>query len=156
LKWIEAVGEYSLREWIAGLKLVGNVIEWFDFSLGSESEVRPVELKDVSSAIGTVHYHPYEHSKVPIPSISDGVNWVYHSFWEISDDLNPIFFIVFKDKYASWAMFPKPPVVRKLWREEYSRVRNEREASVNLCLKLLDKGLIKAGIFMLGRKTRNF
>jgi len=35
------------------------------------------------------------------------------SYWEVSDNLNPIFFIVFKDQYASWAMFPKPSVVRK-------------------------------------------
>ena len=155
LKWIKAAEKYSC-EWIAGLKLKGEIIDWFGFTLGSEHEVKPISLKDAPRAIGTVHFHPYEHTETPIPSIEDGINWVYHSYWEIADEHNPIFFIVFKDKYASWAMFPKPPIVRKMWQEEYIKVKDKEKASINLCLKLLEKDIIKTGIFHLGKKDQEF
>jgi len=155
LKWIKAAEKYSC-EWIAGLKLKGEIIDWFGFTLGSEHEVKPIRLKDAPRAIGTVHFHPYEHTETPIPSIEDGINWVYHSYWEIADELNPIFFIVFKDEYASWAMFPKPPIVRKMWQEEYIKVKDKEKASINLCLKLLEKDLIKTGVFRLGEKNLEF
>ena len=93
--------------------------------------LKPISLKDAPKSTGTVHFHPYEHTETPIPSVEDGINWVYHSYWEIADEHNPIFFIVFKDKYASWAMFPKPPIVRK-------------------------KDIVKTGIFPLGEKDKEF
>ncbi|OYT57484.1 MAG: hypothetical protein B6U76_00840 [Desulfurococcales archaeon ex4484_217_2] len=155
LKWIKAAEKYSC-EWIAGLKLKGETIEWFGFTLGSESEVKPVSLKGIPKSIGTVHFHPYKHTETPIPSIEDGINWVYHSYWEIADELNPIFFIVFKDKYASWTMFPKPPIIRKTWQGEYIKVKDKEKASINLCLKLLNENTIKTGIFHLGKKDQEF
>lgn len=159
LKWIEAIKTYSC-EWVAGLLLKNSKIDWFNFKLGKEHEVEFISLKRMPRAVGTVHSHTYEHSKTPIPSLSDGINWVYLSFHEISDDLNPIFFIVFKDGYASWAMFPKPPIVRSAWMDEFDKLgrdrRKEEEVSRNVCLKLLDQNLIKAGLFSLGRSDQEF
>jgi len=143
-------------EWVAGLRLKGDVIEWFGFTLGSENRVEVIDIRNVRNALGTVHYHPYEHERTPIPSIDDGVNWLYHSFWEVPDELNPIFFIVFKDKHASWAMYPKPPVVRRAWQEEYDKVKNNEEASVSLNLRFLEEGKIKTGVFPLGKEDKEF
>ncbi|MEL9941047.1 MAG: hypothetical protein QXG81_05400 [Ignisphaera sp.] len=159
-EWIRAVEAHKRREWVAGLKLVGGVIDWFGFVVGDEHSVRVVDLKGVENAVGTVHYHPYKHSVTPIPSMADGVNMVYSSYYEVSDELNPIFFIVFEDLYASWIMFPKPPIVRRLWLEEFSKLGmakgKEEEASINLCLRLLEEGLIKTGIIQLGKKVYEF
>lgn len=60
LKWIKAAKEHS-REWITGLRLRGERIHWFGFTLGAKHEVKPIELKGVLRAVGTAHYHPYEH-----------------------------------------------------------------------------------------------
>ena len=159
LKWLEAARAYR-REWVAGLRLEGDVLTWFGFKLGEEHEVEFIDIKDVLGAVGTVHFHPHEHSETPIPSIDDGLNWIYLSYWQISDDLNPIFFIVFRDGYASWAMFPKPPIVRDVWMEEFKRLgrewEREDEASWNTCIKLLKKGLIRAGVFRLGEEVKKF
>lgn len=145
---------------MAGLRLEGEVLKWFDFRLGGEHEVEFIDIKSVPRAVGTVHYHPYEHSTTLIPSMEDGLNWIYLSFWEISDELNPIFFIVFKDCYASWAMFPKPPTIRKIWIEEFMKVgmsrEREDEASWNTCLRLLERGLIRAGVIRLGEQPIEF
>ena len=126
LKWLHAVRAYSV-EWVAGLKLEGESLAWFGFRLGGEREVGSIDIKSVPRAIGIVHYHPYEHSTMPIPSMEDGINWVYLSYWEISDDLNPIFFIVFRNSYTSWVMFPKPPILREIWRKEFENVEKRRE-----------------------------
>jgi len=164
LRWVELIDAYSRREWVAGLRLVDGVIDWFGFKVGSKGEVEPIDLEGVTNPVGTVHYHPYEHSVTPIPSVNDCINWVYSSYHEIPNDLNPIFFIVFKDRYASWVMFPKPPVIRKLWVKEYFKVRTNvkdeaearERATVNLCLELPTGDLIKAGIFKLGEQDKVF
>jgi len=157
LEWLAITGH---QEWAAGLKLDGNTISWFDLRFGSRQEVEFISIKREPRAIGTVHYHPHEHNIAPIPSLSDGLNWIYVSYWEISDNLNPIFFIVFKDQYASWAMFPKPPIVRKKWLEEFERlgkrVEVEEEVSWNTCLRLLKEDLIKTGLFRLGQDDKIF
>ncbi len=152
----EWLGLRGAREWVAGLRLSGDVLEWFGLRFGAEGSVEFISLEGVAGAVGTVHYHPYEHSLLPIPSMSDGLAWVYLSYHEIPDDLNPIFFIVFRDGYAGWVMFPKPPVVRRVWREEYLRVREEDTASWRLCLRLLDEGMMKAGVLRLGQSEAEF
>ena len=159
VEWFKAAKIYP-TEWVAGLKLKDEVIEWFNFKLGDEHEVEFIDLKGVLNAVGTVHYHPYEHSLRPIPSIEDGLAWIYLSYWEIPDNRNPIFFIVFSDGYSSWAMFPKPPLLRRVWKEEFEKAgmkrEREEEVSLNTFMRLLKEDLIKTGIFQLGRRDIEF
>lgn len=67
---------------------------------------------------------------------------------------------MFSDAYASWAIFPKPPYVRRAWGEEFEKLgrdcKKEEEASWSLCLRLLEECVIKVGVFRLGEETKEF
>jgi len=57
-------------------------------------------------------------------------------------------------------MFPKLPIVRRAWMEEFAKVGMDREredeVSWNTCLRLLDGELIKAGVIRLGDQPNEF
>jgi len=163
-KWAEGK---RWHEWSAGLKIVGERIEWLDFKQGGEKMVFIPSLSGVSNPVGTVHLHPH-----PIgPSWTDIINWIWSAMKKIPDDLNPIFFITFFDDMCLAHVLPKPSEVSRMAREEWeneSKVRKTFEmlspqverlghaAQVNAWITLGERGMIERRYFRLGDSDQEF
>ena len=129
-KWAEGK---RWHEWAAGLRVVGERVDWADFRQGYEGTVRLPDLEHIENSIGSVHHHPH-----PIgPSWDDIINWTWDAMKNIPGELNPIFAITFFDDVALAYVLPKPPEMEKIAWAEWGKKGKVWETFTDLKLERL-------------------
>lgn len=164
-EWIENRKHYHPREWIAGLRLVDEHIDWFGFKVGKMHEVEPIDL---AGAIGDVHYHA-NPPEPPFTSYPDRFNWVTAvGKKEIPPTLNALFMTAYQDDSVLWYILPKYREVEESWRIEVkspeipTKVRNLERlgydrwqcVALDIFHDLYRRGRIRWGHFRLGERDQ--